>query len=182
MNFKCSRLAFFFWFTFPMGHIHFSWDVSTNLNLIFIANSHHHTTLKLFLDSQSSQNLPSSRRTAVKLIRFHPKPSPIVVPPSNSFSTPIHLKTYHRHVALPSNSFDSHSSETTYHNNNHNNPGLVQKKLEHMVYFFLYKSTLRSPGAAKARKDALDAVVLSLEKRVGEMKTTFGDLDWFVVV
>lgn len=51
-----------------------------------------------------------------------------------------------------------------------------------MFTYYLYKSTLRSPGAAKARKDALDAVVLSLEKRGGEMKTTFGDLDWFVVV
>jgi hypothetical protein len=43
-----------------------------------------------------------------------------------------------------------------------------------MYNFYLYKSTLRSPGAAKARKDALDAVVLSLKKRDGEMKRTFG--------
>ena len=51
-----------------------------------------------------------------------------------------------------------------------------------MFQLFLYQSTLRSPGAAKARKDALEAVVLSLEKWGGEIKTTFGDLDWFVVI
>jgi hypothetical protein len=47
---------------------------------------------------------------------------------------------------------------------------------------YLYKSTLSSPRAAKARKAAYDAVVCSLSKHVEEIEGRFENRDWVVVV